>query len=132
MKTGVWIDHKHAWIVNLDRNQVETRKIDSDLPRALHPAGGARARSFKGALRLAGDDIKERKAEGYTRRYYDRVIDDLNRSESILLAGPGEAKRELLNRVASAELRRRIMEMQTPDNMTERQFVAKVREYYAA
>jgi hypothetical protein len=50
--------------------------------------------------------------------------------ESILLFGPGEAKREFEKRLVSKGLADKVIGVETSDKMTEPQIIAKVRKFY--
>ena len=64
-------------------------------------------------------------------RYYDDVIGHLGQPDALLIFGPGEAKRQLNERLSrSKALPACIVEIETTDTLTDPQIVAKVRKYY--
>ncbi len=50
---------------------------------------------------------------------------------SIRIFGPGEAKGELVKRLKNKNLRKRIVSIETTDNLTDPQIAAKVRQYFS-
>jgi hypothetical protein len=52
-------------------------------------------------------------------------------AESLVILGPGEAKGELRKRLVKNKLGGRVAAVETADKMTDRQIVAKVREYFS-
>ena len=58
---------------------------------------------------------------GHLANYYDEVIACIGDAETILIFGPGEAKRELKRRMDRDKIGRRIVAMETADKMTEPQ-----------
>jgi len=59
------------------------------------------------------------------------VIASIRDAESIIIFGPGEAKGELKKRLERINLGGRIVSVEIFDKMTDRQIVAKVRQYFA-
>ena len=62
--------------------------------------------------------------------FYDEVITCLTDADEILLFGPGEAKGELHKRMADHNLEKSVVGIETTDEMTEKQIVAKVKQYF--
>ena len=65
-------------------------------------------------------------------RYYDEVISSLRNAKAILILGPGEAKGELKKRLEKNHVNGREVELETVDQLTGRQLVAKVRERFSS
>ena len=120
-KSGVWIDHKEAFIVF---DGVEAPKGASGVEKHIKFAG--HTSSHEGLA----DDKRERQITAHLGTYYDEVISHVRDAESIFLFGPGEAKGELEKRLASKGLGGRVVGVETTDKMTDHQIVAKVRQHY--
>jgi hypothetical protein len=132
MKTtaGLWIDHRKAVIVIVSPEGEETLEIRSQVEKQPGRSAGIRSTAPYEPQRVPADDARERQFKGELRRYYDVVIAAIRGAESILVFGPGEAKRELRGRLEHAKLDQHIIAMQVADKMTSRQVAAKVREYF--
>jgi hypothetical protein len=121
VKTGVWIDHKDAFIVF---DGVVAPKSASGVEKHVRFTG--HAASHEGSA----DDKRERQHAAHLGTYYDEVISHLHDAESIYLFGPGEAKGELEKRLAAKGFAQRIVGVEAADRMTDHQIVAKVRQHY--
>jgi hypothetical protein len=58
------------------------------------------------------------------------VIKFVRDAESIFVFGPGDAKTEFKKRLEKEIKNRQIIDIETADNMTDNQIIAKVREYF--
>jgi hypothetical protein len=132
MKVGVWIDHRHAILVELRGEKESTQTIESGLEKHVRLAGGSRSATPWGPQDIASEPARERKWERHLNEYYDRVAEALRDAEEIFLCGPGEAKGELKKRMElSGRAEERIVATETVDKMTEAQLRAKVRSVFA-
>jgi hypothetical protein len=130
MNAGVWIDHRKAQIVALNPDGRFTTVILSRVAR--HPERGADSpmRSAFEARQVPADDRRQRSLMGELNRYYDAVIEALHDYGMLLVFGPGEAKGELHARLLKKKLAARVSAVETADQMTDRQIVAKVRAHF--
>lgn len=120
---GVWIDHKKAVIVSASGDHVTLKTLESDV--AAHP-------HFGGEHDVGGEKKYEERHRQSLDRYYDEVIDHLGKPEALLIFGPGEAKRELKERLGrSGASSQPVVEIETADRLTDPQIVAKVKEHFA-
>jgi hypothetical protein len=132
MKTqvGVWIDHRKAVIVVVTDTGEEIRLIISKTEKQLRRAGDSPLQGPYEAQQVPADDSRERKFTGELNLYYDAVIAGIRAADSLLIFGPGEAKGELAKRLERHHFSGRIVGSETADKMTQRQIVAKVRQYF--
>ena len=127
---GLWIDHRKAVIVIVSAEEEETMEIRSNLEKQPGRFEGVRSTEPYEAQLVKADDSRERDFMGHLDHYYADVIAAIREAESILIFGPGEAKGELKNHLDQAKLGGKIVAIETIDKMTDRQIVAKVREYF--
>jgi len=127
---GLWIDHRKAVIVIVSAEEEETMEIRSNLEKQPGRFEGVRSTEPYEAQLVKADDSRERDFMGHLDHYYADVIAAIREAESILIFGPGEAKGELKNHLDQAKLGGKIIAIETIDKMTDRQIVAKVREYF--
>lgn len=131
MTAGLWIDHRKAVIVIVSKKGEEaTMEIRSNVEKQPGRFDGVRSTTPYEAQMVKADDSRERKFTGQLDHYYAEVIAAIRGAESILIFGPGEAKGELKNHLDQAKLGGKIIAIETIDKMTDRQIVAKVREYF--
>lgn len=129
-KAGVWVDHRQAIVILLSHQNTETRLIESGSEKQLRRTGDSPLKGPYEAQSVPADDSQEAKLTGSLNTFYDEVSTCLTEADSILLFGPGEAKGELHKRMANHNLEKRIVGIETTDKMTEKQIVAKVKQYF--
>lgn len=123
MKTtaGLWIDHRKAIIVFLNGDEKEIKQIKSDLENSYSSSGPS----------VRADDLHQNETTEHLNKYYDEVISSLQKTEEVLILGPGEAKGELKKRFEKNNHQNVKVEVETADKLTENQLVAKVREHFS-
>ena len=108
---GVWIDHKKAVIVSIAAGQVTTRTLESDV--GPHP-------HFSGSQEGGGEKKYEERHNLRLDQYYDDVISQIGQPDALLLFGPGEAKRQLKDRLGrSKATSERIVAVESTDKLTD-------------
>jgi hypothetical protein len=132
MKTnvGLWIDHRKAIIVAVSEKGEVIRLIISQVERQLRRSGDSPLEGAYDKAQVPARDSRQKTLTAHLNIYYDAVIAALREAESILVFGPGEAKGELKKRLQKANLKGRIVGMETVDKMTDHQIAAKVRQYF--
>ncbi len=132
MSTGVglWIDHRKAVIVSVSKQEAETTIIVSEVEKQLRRSGDSPLKGSFEAQQVPSDNRQQRAYTGHLNTYYDEIIDSFNDEKSIFIFGPGEAKVELKKRLEKRSLNEHITDIETVDNMTDPQIVAKVKEYF--
>jgi stalled ribosome rescue protein Dom34 len=119
---GVWIDHKKAVIVSIAAGHVTTRTLESDV--GPHP-------HYSGSQDGGGEKKYEERHDQDLDRYYDDVIGQLGQPDAVLLFGPGEAKRQLKERLGRSHVSSEsVVAVESTDKLTDSQIVAKVKEHY--
>jgi hypothetical protein len=119
---GVWIDHKKAVIVSIAAGHVTTTTLESDVEPHPHYAGSQEG---------GGEKKYEERHNLRLDQYYDEVISQIGQPDALLLFGPGEAKRQLKDRLGRSQASSaRIVAVETTDKLTDPQIVAKVKEHY--
>jgi hypothetical protein len=128
--TGVWIDHRQAWIVLLSPEGERTAVILSKVEKHPERAGDSRLKGSYEARQMPANDHRQRALTGDLNGYYDAAGAALRRCDKVLIFGPGGAKGELRARLLKMKLGDHIAAVQTEGQMTEREVVAKVRDYF--
>jgi hypothetical protein len=123
MKTlaGLWIDHRKALIVVATDKGQQVKLVISKVEKQPRRSGDSPLKGSHETLNIPADDSRERKFTGDLGAYYDTVVEGIRNSDSILLFGPGEAKRELKIRLVRDKLGDRIVQIEAADKMTDRQ-----------
>ena len=126
---GIWIDHTKAVIVFASGDRVTAKTVESDVGPHARYSGRARYPTPDGVKAGRGEKKYEARYGQHLDRYYDEVISQLGQPEALLIFGPGEAKLQLKERLSRSKEPRRV-EIETTDELTEPQIVAKVKEHY--
>ena len=123
-----WAEHKHEKYF-----EAETiTRVVSDVERHVRLSGGSRAAKTPwGPQEVAVDGkIKERRKQ-QLKKYYRELIKIVQQADSVLIMGPGEAKRGLKTEIEkSKKLAQKIAKVETQDKMTEQQIIARVRYFF--
>ncbi len=130
-KAGVWVDHRKAVVVRFSESGEEVVHVNSGAESQLrrsseHPTG-----NFE-PLQVPADDTQQHKYMAELNKFYDEVISHVSSAKSILICGPGEAKKELKNRMAEKLRVTENVVLETADIMTDAQVVAKIRQHFHA
>jgi len=127
---GLWIDHKKAILVIQSEEGEEVKTIESEVGRHVAYRGASHTKAPYSAQYQQGDDQLDNKFNEHLNKFYDKVISSLRKAESVLIFGPGEAKRELEKRIVHAKIKVPVVSVESADKMTERQVASKVRNYF--
>ena len=122
-QVGLWIDHRKAVIVRLKGQEEEIKLVESNAEKHVRFSGGQQD--------VSAENQRDRRLAGQLDKYYEEVIACIRDADSIVIFGPGEAKRELEKQMENADLSGRIAGIETVDKLTDRQLAAKVREQFA-
>lgn len=122
---GLWIDHREAVIVELTEKGEQIIRIKANAEKQIRFAGGSR----KDGLQTT-ETIRGKKLDAQLGAYFDNIIAQIRDAELIQIFGPGAAKNELAKRLEKEGLKEHIVAIETTDNMTDNQIVAKVREHF--
>jgi hypothetical protein len=127
---GLWIDHRKAVIIRRSGALEETMETVSFGDWQPGRVNGERSNEPVEPPQIPADDAKDRMFAHEVNSYYDQVIACVHESRSLLVIGPGEAKGELIRRLEKWRPSNRSVTVETADKMTDRQIVAKVRDYF--
>jgi hypothetical protein len=108
----------------------DVQKIESGVGRHIPYRGASHSKAPYSAQYQQGDDQLDNKFNEHLNKFYDRVISHLRAAQSVLIFGPGEAKRELEKRIIHDKLKVQIVGVEPADKMTERQVASRVRDYF--
>jgi len=126
---GIWIDHTKAVIVFVSADRVTAKIVESDVGPHARYSGRAPYPTPGGPKAGRGEKKYEARYGQHLDRYYDEVISQLGQPEALLIFGPGEAKLQLKERLSRSKEQPSV-EIETTDELTEPQIVAKVKEHY--
>jgi hypothetical protein len=126
---GIWIDHTKAVIVFVSADRVTAKTVESGVGPHARYSGRAPYPTPGGPKAGRGEKKYEARYGQHLDRYYNEVISQLGQLEALLIFGPGEAKLQLKERLSRSKEQPNV-EIETADELTEPQIVAKVKEHY--
>ncbi len=129
-EVGLWIDHTKAIIVTVTGEKEETTRVRSNIEKHVHFSGGSYANPLYGTCSLSGEGKLGLKFTSCLNTYYDSVISQIRRADSIWIFGPGNAKGELEKHLQGDQLNAHIVGIDAAEKMTDRQIAAKVRQHF--
>lgn len=131
-QVGLWIDHRKTTIISMTEQGEETSEILSNVENQLWRSGDSPVKATYESFQVPADNSRQRARTGELNAYYDEVILQIRDADSILIIGPGAAKNELQKRLEDNRLGSKVVGVETVDNLTEPQIIAKVRQHFAA
>ena len=128
---GIWIDLEKAYIVKLQDGKESLEVIDSNVEKHIRLSGGARSKTPFGPQEIASERKPEERRKHQLTRFYRDVIKNIEDVSRVYIMGPGEAKKALNKEIARAKRLSAIrVVVETADKMTEKQLIAKVKDFY--
>jgi hypothetical protein len=128
-RVGLWIDHDKAVIVSIEEQGESVKKIESGA-RHVEYRGAQRSKVAYSAQYSQGDDQLDRRFMLQLSKYYDQVAALLRGASSVLILGPGQARVEFKRHLERDKSLRLQIQVQPADKMTDRQIIARVRQYF--
>jgi hypothetical protein len=133
-KTGIWIDHKLALIVNFnEKNEEKFYRIESGFEGKEREPGEDRNKNNArmGSHFITNEKGLENRHNELLRKFYLEVILRIGEDSEVYIFGPSEAKNELAAKIRNYEsLKTLITKIEAADRMTDKEVVAKTKEYF--
>lgn len=131
-KVGLWIDHQKAIIVFIKKYIITQKTIKSNVEPHVCLSGNCHSSKPYGSQDVISETRRDAKYKLQLDIYYQRVVENIRKIEDILIFGPGEAKIELKKHLErSKDLGMQVRGIEPADKMTERQVVAKVKDFFS-
>lgn len=117
---GIWMDHSHAFLIEITDESIEEKSIISEFSHQQKDDNLNRS-----------EKIMHSKEQHQQAGYYKKLGDAIKNYQEVILFGPTDAKNELLNLLRADHLFENIkIEVKHSDKMMEYQRYAFVREYF--
>jgi hypothetical protein len=133
-KTGIWIDHKRAFIINFnEKNEERIYRIESGFEGKEREDGEDRNKNTArmGTHFISDEKGFENRQKEQLRKFYLEVILRISEDSEVYIFGPASAKDELATKIRNYEsLKISITKIEPADRMTENEVAAKAREYF--
>lgn len=131
-QAGIWIDSTKAIIVTLNGGKETVTEIQSDLEnRVYHDKEGDKG-SFLGHHHIDSQKSFDERKKHQTNSYLKDVISNVHEADELYIFGPAETKTKLQQKINAEKsaISSKLKSVETADNMTSNQIVAKVKKFY--
>lgn len=132
-QTGIWIDSTKAIIVTLNDGKEFVCEIQSDLENKVYHDKEGDKGSFQGNQHINSDKTFEERKKHQMNNFLKDVVTSVQESDELYLFGPAETKIKLQQKINDAKSAKnsKLKLVETADNMTSNQIVAKVKKFYS-
>jgi hypothetical protein len=131
-KIGIWIDHKEAILVSIEGGQTTVERIESDAESHFRPSGGLKVAGTSVAQSVSKEQKADERRKHQFHKFYQMVIKQAGKFDTIFIFGPGGAKLELSKEIEKIKSRKgKIAAVEASDRLTENQIVAKVKSFFS-
>lgn len=130
-KVGIWLDQKEANVITLFENTQQQKIIYSDIETRERFEGETKQYGRFGEQYLNYEKGQQKRIKDLTNRYLNKIIQELNNVDEIMIFGPAQTKIKLEKLIqGNPNLLSKLKDVQVSDNMTENQKVAYVKKYF--
>ncbi len=132
-QVGIWIDTKKAIIVTLEGHKEEKiTEIDSDVENSVYHNKEGDKGTFSGSHHGDSETKFDNRKKEEMDYYLKAVIANIKDSDYLYIFGPAETKIKLEQKIRDEKSLGKInlKAVETADNMTLNEIVAKVKDFY--
>jgi len=125
----VWIDHSRAVVAAIDDGEESLENIASNVGPHTRAKGGSRTATAWGPQAPNEEHARERRYGHDLERFYLEVIRHIGQPDELVVMGPAQAKQELKAEIEDSLLREVHVVLETADEMTDPQVMARLRSF---
>ena len=117
---GVWIDHKHAYIISTsDRKNEGTYEVIKKIEAEHHTD------------KSSSESVHHNKENQELKGFYQQVSTQLEGDDALFIVGPGKAQEELKNFLQQKQnFKNKEIELGTADHLSMNEMIAKIRTHF--
>jgi stalled ribosome rescue protein Dom34 len=132
-QVGIWIDSKKAIIVTLNGKKEERiTEIDSEIENTVYHNKEGNKGNFSGSHHSDSETKFDNRKKEELNYYLKSVMSNIKDSDYLYIFGPGETKTNLEQKIRDEKWlgKTNLKAVETSDNMTINEIVAKVKDFY--
>jgi hypothetical protein len=132
-QVGIWIDSKKAIIVTLNSKKEERiTEIDSEIENTVYHNKEGNKGTFSGSHHSDSETKFDNRKKEEMNYYLKSVMSNIKGSDYLYIFGPGETKTNLEQKIRDEKWlgKTNLKAVETSDNMTINEIVAKVKDFY--
>lgn len=129
-KIGIWIDKREAKIVSIEDKNEQLDTIVSEIEE-FHVSGGSRSKSKTGPQDVVQDRKYLEREKHQLADFFKDIITSIDSPDALIIFGPAQTGEKLYNEMEKhPRLYKKIKAVEKADNMTDKQVMAWVRNYF--
>lgn len=131
-QTGIWIDTSKAVIVSLEDGKDHLTQIESDIENTVNYEKEGSKGYFSGGHHVNSESKFDERKKHLIDNFLTDVIQQVKDSDEVYVFGPAEAKNKLKQQFQTkfSTEATKLKSIENADHMTEKQIVAKVKQFY--
>jgi hypothetical protein len=126
---GVWLDKEKAYVISVNGGKHHIEKVESQVESRVRYQGETKSYSRIGGAFFNPSKKKTKREKHQLHEYLADLSGKLSNAENILIFGPADVKNEL-RKVLIKRKYKPAIHMESAEQMTENQMVAKVKDYF--
>jgi hypothetical protein len=131
-QAGIWIDSSKAVIIIFAGGEESIVELMSDIENKIYHRDEGDSGHFMGLRHINNEKKFEKRKKHQTDHFLSVVIDEIKKVDEVYVFGPAEMKTRLTKKIDGCELvvRNKLKSVETADDMTTNQMVAKTKKYF--
>jgi hypothetical protein len=131
-QTGIWIDSSKAVIITFAEGREFIMELKSDIENRVFHHHEGNSGDFMVTRHINNEKKFDERKKQQTAHFLKMVIDEIKVIDELYVFGPAEMKTKLKKEIDGGDimLRNKLKSVETADNMTTKQMVAKAKKYY--
>ncbi|MBK7870222.1 MAG: hypothetical protein IPJ74_05795 [Saprospiraceae bacterium] len=131
-QTGIWLDSREAFVVQLNKNDAVVLHIESDIEN-FNVVGGCRSKTLWGPQESVSESKYLGRRQHQEKNYFESLMDAVKDADELYVCGPAEAKIGLTKAIeASTTFHPNLLGVETIDSMSQNQIVAHIKAFFNA
>lgn len=131
-RLGIWIDRQQAILVTLDGATESVERVESHVERYVVPPGSVRPSGTGDTRTGTREHAQDERLVHQLHSFYQGIAAKAAGAGAIYVCGPGEARQELAKELRKTPaLGEKVVAVAPCDNVSEKQLVAKLKEFFA-
>lgn len=131
-QTGIWIDSSKAVFITFAEGRELITELKADIENKVYHQHEGDSGAFMGTRHINNEKKFDERIKQQTERFLKMVIDEMEGIDEVYVFGPAEMKTKLKKKMEGGDmtLLSKLKAVETADNMTTNQMVAKAKKYY--
>ncbi|MDP1800726.1 MAG: hypothetical protein Q8L81_05210 [Bacteroidota bacterium] len=130
---GIWVDSKKAVIVTLQNGEEKTDIIESNLENRIYHEKEGDKGTFNGVHHSNNEKKFEERRKHQMNDFLKQITTHISNADEIYIFGPAETKIKLKTEIENDNnLIEKLTKVETSEQITTKQIVAKTKKYFNA